>query len=319
MPDSPVQTRFEIEVTAPFRLDLTVWALRRRPTNMVDRWDGHTYGRVMRVGASLADVTVVSAGCPEAPRLDVSVTTKPSEEPDAIRAATIRQLQQLLGLEVDLADFSERAVLDPDVEGLERRFRGVKPPRFLSVFEGLVNAIACQQLSLDVGIALLNRLSVTFGPPAAELQPSAHAFPEARDLAGVDPSALRALGFSHQKALAVVQLADRIERGELRMADLLRLSNDEAASALRALRGVGRWSAEYVLLRTLGRLDVFPGDDVGARNNLQRRLGIDASLTYDDVRHITSRWLPYSGLVYFHFLLANLDDAGRLDDGVARG
>jgi DNA-3-methyladenine glycosylase II len=43
---------------------------------------------------------------------------------------------------------------------------------------------------------------------------------------------------------------------------------------LRALRGAGRWTAEYVLLRGFGRLHAFPGDDVGARNNLQRWLGL---------------------------------------------
>lgn len=313
MSDSPVLTRFEIEVAAPFRLDLTVWALRRRPTNAVDRWDGNAYGRTLRVGASLADVRVVAAGTAEAPRLDVSVATTSTQDPSELRAATTQRLGDLLGLGVDLTDFYERAALDPDLGGLVQRFRGVRPPRFPSVFEGLVNAVACQQLSIDAGISMLNRLSESFGSPALECRPTAHAFPDARVVARLDPGALRPLGFSARKALAIVELAERLAQGEYRMAELEQLGNDEVTTALRALRGVGRWSAEYVLLRTLGRLDVFPGDDVGARNNLRRRLGIDSPLAYDDVRRITSRWSPYSGLVYFHFLLANLQDAGQLD------
>ena len=68
-------------------------------------------------------------------------------------------------------------------------------------------------------------------------------------------------------------------------ADELEHQDDAAAVArLRELRGVGRWTAEYVLLRGLGRLHVFPGDDVGARNNLQRWLGLLEPLDYDGVQ-----------------------------------
>ena len=76
---------------------------------------------------------------------------------------------------------------------------------------------------------------------------------------------------------------------------------------------MGRWSAEYALLRGLGRLEVFPGDDVGARNNLARRLGLASPLDYDDVRQAVARWAPYAGLAYFHLLAERIEDAGWLD------
>jgi DNA-3-methyladenine glycosylase II len=308
-----MRTRFELKAVAPFRLDLSVWALRRRPDNAVDRWDGHIYRRAMLVGDTLADVAVVQVGTPEAPRLEVAVTTDTPVARSRTRAETTAMLRRLLGLEIELGDFYRCAERDPELHRLAERFRGLKPPRFLTLFEGLVNAVACQQLTLTFGIELLNRLAATYGRPAPGDQPDAHAFPEARDLIGLDPDALRTLGFSRQKSVALVELADRIERGELCVEDITVLDDDEATTALRALRGVGRWSAEYVLLRGLGRLEVFPGDDVGARNNLERRLGLSTHLDYDEVRRVTSRWAPYSGLVYFHFLVAGIDDAGWLD------
>ena len=79
------------------------------------------------------------------------------------------------------------------------------------------------------------------------------------------------------------------------------------------MRGVGRWSAEYALLRGLGRLHVVPGDDVGARNNRARRLGIAGRLDYNAVREAVAPWQPYAGLVYFHLLLANLAERGLID------
>jgi DNA-3-methyladenine glycosylase II len=75
---------------------------------------------------------------------------------------------------------------------------------------------------------------------------------------------------------------------------------------LRTLRGVGRWTAEYVLLRGLGRLHVFPGDDVGARNNLQRWLGLLEPLDYEGAQRTLAQWAPFQGLVYFHLLLRSL-------------
>lgn len=305
-------TRFEIAAREPFRLDLSVWALRRRPGNTVDRWDGNSYQRAIRVAGVPADITVTQIDSPDAPRLGIAVTTDTPLARGVVRTEATAMLQRMLGLDLDLSDFSLLADSDPDLQPLADRFRGLKPPRFVSLFETLANAVACQQLTLTVGIELLNRLTATFGCPAPGT-PGAYAFPEARDIADLDPDALRALGFSGRKSRTLVDIAARIERGTLCIEDIAGLDDDGATAALQALRGIGRWSAEYVLLRGLGRVHVFPGDDVGARNNLQRRLGITATLDYDGVRRITTRWEPYGGLVYFHFLLAGIDEAGWLD------
>ena len=90
------------------------------------------------------------------------------------------------------------------------------------------------------------------------------------------------------------------------------LPDDEAVKYLCELRGVGRWSAEYVLLRGLGRTHVFPGDDVGARNNLQRWLRLAKPLNYERVRRVLARWDGYAGLIYFHLLLDRLTESGNL-------
>jgi DNA-3-methyladenine glycosylase II len=65
-----------------------------------------------------------------------------------------------------------------------------------------------------------------------------------------------------------------------------------------------------VLLRGLGRLHVFPGDDVGAHNKLRRLFGIDMPLDHESVQQLVARWQPYAGVVYFHLLLDSLSRAG---------
>jgi DNA-3-methyladenine glycosylase II len=90
------------------------------------------------------------------------------------------------------------------------------------------------------------------------------------------------------------------------------MSDIEAVRYLSAIRGIGRWSAEYVLLRGLGRLCIFPGDDVGALKNLRDFMGLAERPDYKTMEEITSRWQPFAGLVYFHFLLDKLMAKGHL-------
>jgi DNA-3-methyladenine glycosylase II len=76
------------------------------------------------------------------------------------------------------------------------------------------------------------------------------------------------------------------------------------------LKGVGRWTAEYVLLRGLGRLEIFPGDDIGARKNLAQFLRKKKPLDYDGVHRAVTGWQPYAGFIYFHLLLSRIRKAG---------
>jgi DNA-3-methyladenine glycosylase II len=108
-------------------------------------------------------------------------------------------------------------------------------------------------------------------------------------------------------------LAQGIHDGRIAVEGLWRYNDAEACARLRQLRGVGRWTAEYVLLRGLRRLHVFPGDDVGAQKSLARWLGRRAPLDYAGVSKAIEKWQPYAGMVYFHLLLDGLSRAGMLE------
>ena len=76
--------------------------------------------------------------------------------------------------------------------------------------------------------------------------------------------------------------------------------------------GIGRWIAEYIALRGLGRLEVVPDDDIGARNSLRRRFGLAADAVYGEVVALGEQWWPFAGLVYFQMLLDGPAGAGHL-------
>jgi len=298
-----------LSTASPFRLDLTSWALRRREKNAVDRWDGSRYTRVIAVDSSPVRLTVTQETTGAEPVLIVSLHPGAG---DQLREDTGLLVQKILGLTVDLQPFYVLARDNELLRPLVEQFSGVRPPRFPSVFEALVNSIACQQVTLDLGILLLNRLSERFGPAVNDHGTVQHGFPGPADLAEATEEALRQLGFSHQKARAIRELAADVVADRLDLASLESMTNREAVDYLSTIRGIGRWSAEYVLLRGLGRLDTFPGDDVGAQNNLQRLFHLVDKPNYEQIRDLTSPWHPYEGLVYFHLLLEKLQTKGVL-------
>jgi DNA-3-methyladenine glycosylase II len=295
----------------PFRLDFTAWALRRRSRNAIDRWDGTTYRRIVIVARRATELAIRQSGSLAAPRLIVDAT--PSLRTPADRRQVRSIVDRLFGAHIDLSDWSRLAHRHRRLAELADRFRGLKPPRFPTIFEALVNGFACQQLSLVVGLELLNRLAAVCGAARRTGTGVHHAFPAARDVARVPPATWHDIGFSRQKVLALRTLAGGIDRGDLDVESLGRDDDQDVLARLRSVRGVGRWTAEFVLLRGLGRLHVFPGDDVGAQRSLVRWLGRPGRLDYDGVKRVVGKWRPYAGLLYFHLLLDGLSKAGALD------
>lgn len=295
--------RFSLDPVPPFRLDLTVWTLRRRPINAVDVWDGKTYRRGLVFGNRPVEIAVIQTGS----TLEVTVTG--ARLASSMTSAVTAVLQRMLGTQVDLTTFYDFAAQDATLNRLVHRFRGAKPPRFPSVFEALVNGISCQQLSLTVGITLLNRLAEHCGLAAGS---SIYCFPRPEDLVKMTPAEFRRLGYSGNKSRALLELSGAIVDGRLNLEALAARDDQEMKRRLLEMWGIGRWTAEYALLRGVGRIDLFPGDDVGARNNLERWLNLRTPLDYARVERVLKKRKPYAGLLYFHLLLDRLDEAGWL-------
>ena len=165
---------------------------------------------------------------------------------------------------------------------------------------------------MQAGLTSLNRLVAAFGQAADPTTPGERAFPTPEVLATADVRAVQAVGFSVAKSIAIKEIAVAAARGEIECKALAGLDDAAARAKLDKLRGVGRWTAEYVLLRGCGRLNIFPGDDVGARNNLREWQNWNRALDYDSTQKLLRRWRRYAGLVYLHLLLKRLDDQGVL-------
>lgn len=299
---------FTLKPSPPFRLDLTSLTLCRRPDNQIDRWDGQTYQRILVLDGEPLGVSVTQTGTTESPRLEVMLNGVGAISGVELRVKSL--LSRLLGINIDLKEFYRFSESHPNLGHLVNRFRGAKPPRFPSLFETLVNAIACQQLSLTVGIRLLNHLSQAYGPALRIGEDIFHAFPRPEDLVNVEIEEFRKIGFSHRKGHYLHGLAQLIIDQQINLEEIEILKDGPATKELCQIKGVGRWTAEYFLLRGLGRTHIFPGDDVGARNNLQHWLDVPERLDYCGVRRLLTNWKEYGGLIYFQLLLKSLHEKG---------
>ena len=299
-----------LRARAPFRLDLTVWALRRRAHNQIDRFDAAVWRRVLVVGGKPVAIAVQQTRTGTRPEIE-SVARGPRDR--ATRDAVAAVVSRMLALDLDLAPFYRIANPDTVLRPMAERLRGMKPPRFPSVFEALANAVACQLVSLSAGLHVINRIAAVCGRAASGDPSAIRSFAEPRLIARASEDELRALGLSRPKARYLIGLARiALDRRDPDFASLAALDDAGAIEYLRSLHGVGRWTAEYVLLRSLGRLNVFPADDVGATKFLFRWLGMSGKPDYERVRRLLSRWHPYQGLIYVHLVVNGLAERGLL-------
>ena len=305
---------FEISPHPPYRLDLTTWALKRRIDNTWDRWDAdtRTYRRLLVIEGRALDVAATQYGSTDTPILRIRVTCSPNSgelSAQAIESSVRPIISRLLGTEIDIAGFYELAEKDAALGQLAERLRGLKPPRYQTLFEALANAITCQQITLTAGIRILARLADRCGVALGD----ARSFPQPARVACLSDEELREIGYSRQKARAMIELSALAQQDCMGGKNVSNLPDEEAVASLRELYGVGRWTAEYALLRGDGRLQIFPGDDVGVRRRLEQWLGLQDKLDYGGVQQALEKWHPYGGLVYLHLLTDSLVESGQVD------
>ena len=298
--------QYEIAVQGPYRLDLTVNVLRRLPTNLVDvLTDRGDYIRafatdhepfIVHVKQRRSDALVVRLY--EQTVTDLGVTDR-----------TLAVIQKMLGVGRDLSHFSRAAERIPWLRSLARRMRGVKPPRYPSLWEAFVNAVVFQQISLTAASAISGRMIMALGEPAEWRGVALHTFPTIERFQDASDDVLRAVGLSANKAATLRRAAEAIRSGEVEEAALETLPTQDAIRVLRRIKGIGPWTATIIMLRGLGRLDVFPMND----SSVARNLTLLAGSTLPDIGHVLSVLGSQRGMLYYHLLLGRLDARGYID------
>ena len=220
---------------------------------------------------------------------------------DPFNAESAEEVSRLLGLPFALDPFRTWAAGDPTMGPITTALAGFRPTLNPRPFEALVVAITTQQISLRAAAAIRGRFVQRFGLKHGV----AWEFPSREAVALADPREFPALGFSRKKAEYVIELA----RSQLDLDALALLPDDEVISALIALPGLGRWTADWFLARHLARPHAWPAGDLGVRKAVSAFYADGRPLTIPEVRTMGDRFSPFQNLSA-QFLLAAARMAG---------
>jgi DNA-3-methyladenine glycosylase II len=225
-----------------------------------DLYEEGQYKRVVHVCRRPVLFVASSRGTIERPRIAVEVHPSLSvAETESLRDL----LDSMFCNSFDFGSFRRVARKDPLMNVVSRELVGLRPIAPPTIFEALVIAITEQQISLDAAIAIRSRLVKKYGDTVKLDRRMFYAFPTSSALAKAKPRQMRTIGLSRNKALYISELAKRVERAELDLESLRTMSDESAIAQLTNIKGVGRWSAEYALVRGMGRVNSLPADDLG--------------------------------------------------------
>lgn len=171
---------------------------------------------------------------------------------------------------------------DPVMAGLVGRHAPCRMKPDADIFVGLMDAIASQQLSVKAAATIFGRFLALFPNGVT---------PEA--VLNTPVETLRAAGFSRAKAAYVHDLCAHVLDGRLALDRLDTLSDDDIIAELTAVKGIGRWTAEMILIFHLNRPDVLPVDDLGIREGFKRAYGLAERPGAEEMTRIAEPWRPW--------------------------
>ena len=285
-------------VGGPVDLVGSLDVFRRSGDDLLDRWDGRVWLRALAVDGRTVGTAARPAGTVAGPALLVAA------EAGADAEATGRVLAGAFPTAPDA--LAELAAADPVVARIAARFPGIGPVLQPDLLTAVVRAISAQQITLRFAAVLRGRLARRYGhrhqvrvpppldgpadPPDGEVW----SLDPAR-LAGAEVADLRELQFSNAKAVAVIAFAGAVASGRMDLGELAGLEDEAVVERLVAFPGIGRWTAEWLLARTLGRPRVVAGD-LGVRKAVGAAY-LDGRMPSEaEVRAVTGHWGPAAGV-----------------------
>jgi DNA-3-methyladenine glycosylase II len=271
---------FDLALPGPIDFAASLEIFRRSGDDMLDRWDGQWLVRIAADGAEVHPYACRVKGDIDAPLLTVLIRNAAEREvvEAAIRAAFLPLTP----------DFKHLCKVDPLIAHLAIRHRGFRPVLQADLLIALVRCISAQQVNLKWAATVRQRLAEKFGRIHRIGQHGVCSFDPER-LAALRIADIRALQFTTRKAEYIINAARAVASGELNVADLSRLQDDEVIAKVTAIRGLGLWTAEWVLARTMGRPRVSAAD-LGVRKAVGIGYLGGAMASPQEVRSATAHW-----------------------------
>jgi DNA-3-methyladenine glycosylase II len=266
--------------------------------------DEGQYRRAVNLGGHDVLLSLHSIGTLRRPRLVLDVSGAGIDRSIVERAAAL--VRRTFMLDADPAPFLKAAHADPVLAEVAGRLGGLRPVLIIDPFEAALWSILGQQINLAFARRLKLALIEMYGSHLEVSGERFGLFPQPAQVVHIDSKAARERQFSRQKVEYIKGLAAAVLGGQIDFELLRNGPPEQALNALIAIKGIGRWTAEYVLIRALGFPDAIPAADVGLRKAIGKAYGMDRNATEDEVRALAEKWHGWRGWAAFYWWLERL-------------
>jgi DNA-3-methyladenine glycosylase II len=270
----------------PLDLHGSLATLGRWGDDGLDRWNGRRLLRVARLDGRAVPFRAEPGGDLSRPTVRI---TAPRRDLDAVAAYVssmfVRADDALVAL----------GTVDAAVRALDVAYPGVRPVLHHDPFLALVRSISAQQVNLAFAARIRHALALAYGTALAVSSERVHVLDAAR-IAQASPEDLRRLQLTYAKGRSLIAVARAAVDGELDPVELASLPDEAVTGRLVILPGIGPWSVDWFLARTLGRPRVVAGD-LGVRKAVGRLYGGTGLPSEREVRDRTAHWGDAAGVV----------------------
>lgn len=292
----PFEPTLTLSVPEDYRFSSNLGYLARSPKECLHRIrDGRLYKALPLEGTPIVEIgenrdrglTVAFASDRGVPSADV-------------REAAIAYIREWLDLDTDLEPFYLLAADDPLLAAAASAHRGLRLVGIPDLFEAMAWGILGQQINLAFAYTLKARLVEAYGGRIACEGDAYWTFPEPRVIAGLEVKDLLPLKLTVKKCEYLIHVAELIAIEAISKGMLKELGYGEAEKALVRIRGIGPWTANYVLMRCLRMKDAFPIDDVGLHHAIRHATGSDAKPSREEIMRLSAGWRGWESYATFY-------------------
>ncbi|MDX5982332.1 DNA-3-methyladenine glycosylase [Exiguobacterium profundum] len=287
-------TEMLLAVQQPFDFQECLVFLSRSEQEVLHVTTPDTVRKLMRIGERLILIELQEA------EHHIRVRFPVDEVSDTEKERVACEVRDWLDLERDLKPFETMGEKDELLAPLIEAHRGLRMIGFPDLFEALVWAIIGQQITLSFAYTIKLRFVERYGDQRVVEESTYWMFPRAERIALLEPEELRELQFSRRKAEYVIDIAREITNGDLSKTALQSLSSANIRERLLAIRGVGEWTADYVLMKCFQDASAFPIADVGLHQAIQHQLGTSKKPTIEEVKRYGESWQGWEGYATFY-------------------
>jgi len=292
---------FIMHPTPPFDFERSTQMHSRFKNSLPDLYEDGVYKRVLHTRRRPVLVSVSSRGTTREPKLLIDAYPSPRSKSEAVSLR--RVLGSMFEPTFDFDDFYAVAKKDGIMRTIAGKLRGFRPIRPPTIFESVIIAITEQQISLHAAIAIRSRLIQRYGDTVTRNGRTFYGFPTPDSLARAKPTGLRKVGLSATKVRCIREFSKKIANGEFNLDRLIQMDDDQVVAELTKFRGIGKWTAEYTLVRGMGRVNSLPADDLGIQRAVSRAYFNGRRVSAEEVRTtLTEKFAPYSGIAAFYLI-----------------